>query len=528
MRHFGPPHAPGRVDGMRAELTGIVTGLIDALAGRNRVDIVEDIAYPFPVTVICRLLGVPREDEPRFHVWADAIVAALGPGEDATAERRRRRDDAAAELRRYLGGLADARRAHPGDDLISGLVTRDGPEEPMADADVAGTGTLLLIAGHETTVNLITNGMLTLLRHPDVLERAARRPRAGHRRSSRNCCRYEPPVHFPATRVALDDIEIAGTTIPRGSPIVLALAAGSRDPGHVSDPGRFDPARDANEHLGFGGGIHYCFGAPLARLEAQIALTELARRLGNPRLVADPPPYRPSPSLRGPRHLLVTSTGSAEHARERRSQGRVRRAVGVARADGFVADEQPVVQRCDRRAHHLGRVGAGGQLAAQGRAGDQPRGLLVPGGEEGVQVARCRGVLHGGGDEGGRDRAVVGIGEPVAYEVGEGAQVAAERAGVGDRPGLAAGHLQGVRDQARHTAPPPVHRRLVHARAGRDAVDGQPGVPLVGQLGEGRRAYGLADARGAPAGPALRPGSRLIPLRRRRRTAIILTQPKLR
>ncbi len=308
MRHFGPPHAPGLVEGMRAELTGIVTGLIDAVAGRERIDIVEDIAYPFPVTVICRLLGVPREDEPRFHQWADAIVASLGPAEGGTAETRRHRDDAARALRRYLGALADARREHPRDDLISGLVSRDGPEEPMADADVASTGTLLLIAGHETTVNLITNGMLTLLRHPDVLERLRRDPGLVTG-AVEELLRFDPPVHFPASRVALDDIEIAGTTIPRGSPIVLALAAGSRDPRHVSDPGRFDPERDANEHLGFGGGLHYCFGAPLARLEAQIALTELTRRLRNPRLVTDPPPYRASPSLRGPRHLLITVDG---------------------------------------------------------------------------------------------------------------------------------------------------------------------------------------------------------------------------
>jgi cytochrome P450 len=116
-------------------------------------------------------------------------------------------------------------------------------------------------------------------------------------------------VHFPATRVALDDITVGDVTIPRGAPIVLALAAGNRDPDHVRAPERFDPCREANEHLGFGGGVHYCFGAPLARLEAQIALGELARRLRGPRLVADPPPYRPSAALRGPRRLLVDFDG---------------------------------------------------------------------------------------------------------------------------------------------------------------------------------------------------------------------------
>jgi cytochrome P450 len=118
-------------------------------------------------------------------------------------------------------------------------------------------------------------------------------------------------VQFLGNRVALDEIEVAGCTIPRGAPITLALAAGNRDPGHLADPDRFDPDRPFIEHLGFGGGVHYCFGAPLARLEAQIALTELARRLANPRLVVDPPPYRPSPLLRGPRQLAVRFDGLA-------------------------------------------------------------------------------------------------------------------------------------------------------------------------------------------------------------------------
>jgi cytochrome P450 len=163
---------------------------------------------------------------------------------------------------------------------------------------------LLLIAGHETTVNLIGNGMLTLLRYPEVLQRLRRQPELSAR-VVEELLRYEPPVQLLPNRTALEDIDIAGTTIPRGAPINLVLAAGSRDPSHVSHPDQFDPDRPQNEHLGFGGGIHYCFGAPLARTEAQIALPELVRRLENLRLVSDPPPYRPSPILRGPRHLPV-------------------------------------------------------------------------------------------------------------------------------------------------------------------------------------------------------------------------------
>ncbi|MDN3356193.1 cytochrome P450 [Actinomadura sp. DC4] len=308
MRHFGPPDAPDRLERLRPELGAIVTGLIDALAGQHRADLVEAVAYPFPVAVICRLLGVPPGDEPRFHVWSTEIVDSVGPGENDMASRQSHRERAATALNGYLAGLAEARRGAPGDDLLSGLLTRDRDGACMSPAEVVSTATLLLIAGHETTVNLIANGVLTLLRHPALLERLRREPGlvVG---VVEELLRYEPPVHFPATRVALDDITIGEVTIPRGAPIVLALAAGNRDPDYVQAPERFDPCREANQHLGFGGGLHYCFGAPLARLETQIALGELARRLRKPRLVADPPPYRPSSSLRGPRHLLVDFDG---------------------------------------------------------------------------------------------------------------------------------------------------------------------------------------------------------------------------
>jgi cytochrome P450 len=314
MRHFGPPHSPHRVESLRPELLGIITDLIDSIAGRTRIDIVDDIAYPYPVTVICRILGVPREDEARFHDWADAVIESLDPREEGRQERLRRRENAMGELHRYLGGIAAERRKNPGDDLISGLVADEGPDGAMSQTEVEANGTVLLIAGHETTVNLITNGMLTLLRHPELLDRLRHEPDLAIGLVE-ELLRYEPPVQLRSTRIALEDIKIGGTTIPKGAPIVVALAAGSRDPEHVPDPDRFDPDRRPNQHLGFGGGIHYCFGAPLARLEAQIALTELARRLQNPRLVTDPPPYRPSPELRGPRHLLLDIDGVTQPAR---------------------------------------------------------------------------------------------------------------------------------------------------------------------------------------------------------------------
>ncbi|MET9251221.1 cytochrome P450 [Nonomuraea sp. NPDC003709] len=303
MRHFGPPHSPGRVDGMEPRMMRIVTDLIDRFAGMTRVDIVEDFAYPLPVTVICDLLGVPREDEPRFHRWSQAIIETIDPTTGTVAERERRNMEVRTELGTYMKELTDAHRRRPGDDLLSAIVTDLAIDLRLEE--LLSAAATLLVAGHETTVNLVTNGMLTLLRNPRVLDRLRHEPDlvVG---TVEELLRFEPPVQLLSLRrSALADIDIAGTTIPKGAIISLVLAAGSRDPARFPDPDRFDPDRQDNQHLGFGSGIHYCFGAPLARLETQLALGELARRLVNPRLVADPPPYRPNPGLRGPRHLYV-------------------------------------------------------------------------------------------------------------------------------------------------------------------------------------------------------------------------------
>ncbi|WP_430332054.1 cytochrome P450 [Rhodococcus sp. ACT016] len=305
MRRFGPPHAPGLVSGLEPQLRGIAAALVDGVVGRDRIDVVDDIAYPLPVAVICKLLGVPREDEPRFRGWVDAIVGTMMI---TSPEQHRVRHDAGVALREYLGALVETRRETPGTDLLSGLAADDGPDHWAGDDELLATAALLLVAGHETTVNLIANGMLTLLRHPDALERLRSEPDFAIRMVE-ELLRYEPPVQLVSWRTSLEDLEVAGVPIPAGVPVTLLLASGNRDPAHIDDPDRFVPDRPTIEHLGFGGGIHYCLGAPLARLEAQIALTEMARRFDRPRLVVDPPPYRPSPVLRGPLHLLVDVDG---------------------------------------------------------------------------------------------------------------------------------------------------------------------------------------------------------------------------
>ncbi|MEV5079823.1 cytochrome P450 [Streptomyces sp. NPDC056159] len=299
-RPFGPPHSPGRIDAMRGEITRITEELIETLRSRTRVDVVDDFAYPLPVTVICRLLGVPREDEPVFREWSAAIIESVDirPG-----ERQRAGIQARAQMGSYLVDLAEQRRGRPSDDMLSAFVNDPDPSGALTREELSATAVLLLVAGHETTVNLITNGVLTLLRHPDQLERLRREPGLLPG-AVEELLRYDPPVHM-LQRVPLTHIEVAGQTIPKGVPVVLVLASGNRDPRRFREPDRFDPAREDNQHLGFGSGIHICYGAPLARIEAQIALGALLPHLSTATLVEDPPPYRQSVVLRGPRHLPI-------------------------------------------------------------------------------------------------------------------------------------------------------------------------------------------------------------------------------
>jgi cytochrome P450 len=299
-----------RVQGMRERSDKLVAELLDARRDAREFDAVDDLAYPLPVTVICELFGVPREDEPKFHGWATQLATALEPdslSNDDTRAENSRTFDAIAD---YMADLIKEKRRHPSDDMLSGLANETTPcGAKMGDYDLIATSVLMLVAGHETTVNLITNGLLTLLRHPEELERLRADP-ARAPRVIEELLRYEPPVQF-RLRTALSDIDIGGVTVPEGADVLLLLAAGNRDASVFPDPDRFDPDRTGTRHLGFGGSLHYCVGAPLARFEAEAALTALARRLKNPRLVADPPPYRDGAALRGPKHLRVAIDGMA-------------------------------------------------------------------------------------------------------------------------------------------------------------------------------------------------------------------------
>lgn len=297
---------PQRVEGMRDRVIHLVDELLDAQRNRSQLDIVDDFAHPLPVRVISELLGLPLEDRPRFEAWVPVLIRTVEPPQNVSeAEVEEPASQALVQMKEYLRGLVSTRRDRPGDDLISALVVSISHEDAgqMNEQELLASLQLLVIAGFETTVNLITNGMLTLVRHPDVLARLRRDPNM-ITRTVEEVLRYEPPVQY-LIRTTLADINIAGVTIPKGATVVLLFASGNRDPARFADPDRFDPDRTDNEHLGFGRGIHYCVGAPLGRMETHIALNALVRRLVNPRLVTDPPPYRELASLRGPRHLAV-------------------------------------------------------------------------------------------------------------------------------------------------------------------------------------------------------------------------------
>ena len=278
--------------------------------GRSEICLVNDLSYPLPVSVICDLLGVPETDEPRFQAWATQLATALEPDARGDTETRRRTVAAFDAISDYMRDLIREKRRRPTDDMLSGLAAH-GPDgrKQMSDFDLIATAILLLVAGHETTVNLITNAMLTLLRHPEELERLRADPERAPRLIE-EVLRYEPPVHF-RTRKALGSITLGGETIPKGAPVILLFASANRDPGRFEAPERFDPDRPDIEHFGFGGGLHYCVGAPLARIEAEIALAALSRRLVDPRLWDDPPPYSPGASLRGPEQLHIDIDGIA-------------------------------------------------------------------------------------------------------------------------------------------------------------------------------------------------------------------------
>ena len=294
---------PRRIDELRATTQAIATELVDAIAAMaGPVDLVQAFAYPLPVRVICALLGVPPEDEAMFTDWSRGIARSVDPSVLRTPAIEATIEDARANLRRYLGDLLAARRRQPGDDLLSALAAVDVEGDRITPREVVGLAQLLLVAGHETTVNLIGNGTLALLRNPEQLALLRRSPELVGPAVD-EFLRFDGPVQI-TQRVVTQDMTVVGCPVKRGDEIMLVLGAANRDPSAFPNPHKLDVTRDARRHVGFGGGIHHCLGAALARMEGQIAFATLLDRFPHLEL-AGTPERRPTFTLRGLETLPV-------------------------------------------------------------------------------------------------------------------------------------------------------------------------------------------------------------------------------
>lgn len=295
---------PRRIDELRATTQAIATELVDAIAAMaGPVDLVQAFAYPLPVRVICALLGVPPEDEAMFTDWSRGIARSVDPSVLRTPAIEATIEDARANLRRYLGDLLAARRRQPGDDLLTALAAVDVEGDRITPREVVGLAQLLLVAGHETTVNLIGNGTLALLRNPEQLALLRRSPELVGPAVD-EFLRFDGPVQI-TQRVVTQDMTVVGCPVKRGDEIMLVLGAANRDPAAFPNPHKLDVTRDARRHVGFGGGIHHCLGAALARMEGQIAFATLLDRFPHLEL-AGTPERRPTFTLRGLETLPVT------------------------------------------------------------------------------------------------------------------------------------------------------------------------------------------------------------------------------
>ncbi|GDY31010.1 cytochrome P450 [Gandjariella thermophila] len=280
-----------------------ITGeLLDAALAAGTGDLISALAAPLPVIVISELLGVPLRDRERFTAWSHAMARGLDPDFLIPPQVRARQVEARAEFVGYFRALIAERRRDPGDDLLSALVGVCEQGDVLTESELLATCVLLLIAGHETTVNLIGNGVLALLRHPEQFTRLRAEPELAGR-AVEELLRFDSPVQLTA-RVALQDADINGTPVPRGSFVLALIGSANRDPDAHPDPDRLDIGREPSRHLAFGQGIHFCLGAPLARLEGQIALRALARRAPALRLAGEPS-WKDNIVLRGMARLPV-------------------------------------------------------------------------------------------------------------------------------------------------------------------------------------------------------------------------------
>jgi cytochrome P450 len=295
---------PRRVSALRPMISAIVEQLLDRVIGRGEMDLIADFAYPLPASVIAGMIGVPLADLDRFKRWSDDIASFVGSAL-ASPDKRTRAERGMREIADYFRGMLAEHRRRPCDDILSALIAAEESAARLTEDEIVASSVLLLFAGHETTTNLIGNGMLALMRHPEAQSALAAEPELAPS-AVEEMLRYDGPTQA-MTRIAKEAVELE-TGLPRiesGERVFALLNAANRDGEVFAEPDRFDIRRGETRHISFGYGIHFCLGAPLARLEGEIAVRTLVRRLPRLHLASENPMWSDSFVLRGVKALPV-------------------------------------------------------------------------------------------------------------------------------------------------------------------------------------------------------------------------------
>jgi cytochrome P450 len=295
---------PRMVENLRLHIEQMVGEMLDRVQPSGTMELIHDLAFPLPVSVIAHMLGVAPDRQEDFKRWSEALAYLSEAPGVATLDALKETNQAVVEFADYFRVLVRDKRPAPGEDLLSALIAAEEQGERLSLDELIANAILLLFAGHETTVNLIANGVYCLLRHPDQLALLRQNPDL-IKGAVEECLRYESPIQT-TTRQLAEDLTWEGHTLRQDEIVLLVLGAANRDPEQFQNPDQFDITRTDNRHLAFGAGVHFCIGAPLSRLEAQIAIPMLLRRMPQLRLGEGPLEWRQWESWRGLTQLLLT------------------------------------------------------------------------------------------------------------------------------------------------------------------------------------------------------------------------------